>query len=414
MDADELLTKNEGERVRFWRKQILHWCNTQELVDLYNEAMESELPPASIRWWQRMEKENKVPVDLKRRWIITTLLNMPPAYLALKNLAPLYPKQQPTLSLPVSTQHRIDFSEYDKKLRYFWRHGFIREDVLLPDIYSRTHALQEEVLYSDGNQNDQATVLLIKYLILLGNILRDMGYTSALIYLKRAEKIARETHNDELLAKALYVQGFTYLERWELLPEKDQTDRDNALKTLGEAYALARRETASGAVISAEWGRTLAYVAQDRDDRIKAISKIDTALNVVTSKNFQSDPCFIDVDDVWCHIDKTDAFLALNWPKSALQEVTEKPRGNYHARRRYLTLDIFEAQAYATTDQIEMCVAFLERVLPMAQDTKSYRRLTRISNIYDHLRSNPLYQTSPDVARLGIQLMKVRLPEVFV
>jgi hypothetical protein len=39
-----------------------------------------------------MEKENSFPQDMKRRWVIATLLNISPAYLGLTTLDPLIPR----------------------------------------------------------------------------------------------------------------------------------------------------------------------------------------------------------------------------------------------------------------------------------------------------------------------------------
>ena len=52
----------------------------------------------TVRWVQRVEKENKVPVDLKRRWIIATLLSIPPASFGLQALPAVIP-QQPEIFL---------------------------------------------------------------------------------------------------------------------------------------------------------------------------------------------------------------------------------------------------------------------------------------------------------------------------
>ena len=111
-----------GKLVRVWRKEVLQWHNTAAIVDLYNEEIEEEdsLPAISVRWWQRMEKENRVPVDKKRRWLIATILNISPLYLGLDLPKPLV--EQPDeikISAPANAV-TLDSIGYANRLNEIW------------------------------------------------------------------------------------------------------------------------------------------------------------------------------------------------------------------------------------------------------------------------------------------------------
>jgi hypothetical protein len=71
---------DDDKLLRYWRKDVMQWYNTHEIVDLYNEFLNEDV---SVRWYQRMEKENKLPADLKRRWVIARILDLPVIYLGL-------------------------------------------------------------------------------------------------------------------------------------------------------------------------------------------------------------------------------------------------------------------------------------------------------------------------------------------
>jgi hypothetical protein len=424
LDLHEFMTGTgevrEGELIRYWRKEVLQWHNTQALVDIYNEVMESGTSPVSVRWWQRMEKENRVPVDKKRRWVISTLLNLPPAYLGLTALSPLFPRQERrSLVIPTTGTATLDLIEYDENLRRFWNLYYSYEDTTaIGNILARIDTLQDAFLYGSNRGREQTGALLCNYLILFGNIRRYQGCASALNYLNKAVALARGQGYHELSAKALYLRGYTYLDRWILLRKTNRTDLDHALNDFRAAHHLVDTyklgESSLESAICAEWGYALAHTAQDQRDRKSALDTIEKAGRIVNANGYQRDWYFFNVNTDWYLIDKADTLLALNWPKSALSELNNVTRGNARKRRRYLTKDLIEARAYINSGKIEVGVAYAEDSLETAQEVNSCEHLTTIVNIYEELRENRLYRTSPDVARLGVKLLKVRQPALFM
>lgn len=77
-------------------------------------------------------------------------------------------------------------------------------------------------------------------------------------------------------------------------------------------------------------------------------------------------------------------------------------------------MDIVGARAYIARGQIEVAMAYAESALSVAHKINSCRHFTRIANMYNDLKQNRVFQTSPDVARLGLQLLKIRLPDLFL
>jgi hypothetical protein len=172
------------------RREIIQWHNTATLVDLYNECLGEIYEPISMRWWQRMEKDNKIPQDKKRRWIIATLLHLPPAYLGLTALPSFFPLQEETITVPVKSVP-LDLEDYEKKLKKLWGPYSSRE-AAADSILSRIYTLERALMYGGAQQKEQVARLLCQYLIAFGNILRAQGCSSSLMYFSEAVALAEE------------------------------------------------------------------------------------------------------------------------------------------------------------------------------------------------------------------------------
>lgn len=170
--------------MRFWRKEVMGWKNARILATTYNEVLEYACDiglmnvPEEItsRWIERMEKNNAVPPDKVRRWMLTTLLNIPPAYLGLTALQslPLFIEER---KLPIPTTTSIDIDEYKKRLHEIWAAPY---DVL-DEVRAKIYSLQELSLYGSEQQRSQALYLLCEYLAAAGNVQRAQGYMTSAI-----------------------------------------------------------------------------------------------------------------------------------------------------------------------------------------------------------------------------------------
>lgn len=415
-------TVDYGSLMRYWCKHVMQWKSAQVLADVYNEVLD-ENESLTVRAIQRMEQYNKVSMDEKRRRLLATILNIPPVYFGLVNLAPY---SLPTIETKVSTllNEPIDTGEYTARLDDLWMcwSNYCVADVLV-DILTRIQSLQEALIYGDSRQGELITLLLCQYLVLYGNIRRDQGYSdSAISFLDKAIKLANEREYPELGAKARYLKGYAHFDKWGIQEDrlKDRKQLQLAITSFQSALDLVKKSQNKRefngplkSAIVAELGLVQAYSAQFTKDKTRALNTIDEASTIIQQNNFHRDKRFMHINDEWYHIDKAEAYVALQWGHEAINQLDNVDRSNPQTRRRYVYTDIVEADAYLTKGQIEMSVASAENALNFLEDIQSFLFVTRVSNIYNTLRQDKKYANSPDVARLGGKLLKVQHSYLF-
>lgn len=109
---------NHGMVMRYWRKYVRKWKSAQILADIYNDVVnEDEIVTA--RTIQRMEQDNKVPMDQKRRRLLATILNIPPAYFGLTALAPYALSPDDIRPDPI-TSGPLDLRQLRSQLQDLW------------------------------------------------------------------------------------------------------------------------------------------------------------------------------------------------------------------------------------------------------------------------------------------------------
>jgi hypothetical protein len=408
---------NDGRLVRFWRKEVIQWHNTATLVDLYNEFLEETYGPISIRWWQRMEKDNKIPQDIKRRWVIATLLNIPPVYLGLTALDPIISHIETFKIAPTAKPGPIDVVEYETRLGEIWLSPYEAFD----EVFVRVNLLQESVLYGTDQQKKDAAPLLCQYLLLFGNLQRARGnLPTAIAYLDKAIALSKEKSYLDFYAKALYLRGYTYYERWRtsLKRDEEKADLQVSLDDLNIAEKVVKDTSSKnmalkGAILDLK-GELLAHQAQDKQDRSQVVKVTREAGAIIDSSSFQPDQYFFAINEDWLHIGNAHKYAALGWYTSAEEELASVKKGSPRKKRRYLTMTIDEAELYIAQGKIEMGTAYAEDALMSMKDMESPAHLLRVANLYDRLRQQKKYCNSPDVAHLGLELLKVRKPELFI
>ena len=407
---------NYGRLVRYYRKEIMHWTNATILAELLNEFLGDE--EVSERWVQRMEKDNKVPTDDKRRWIIATLLNIPPAYLGLtvtKSLLPPYDD----IKLPIPTKtSSIDFDEYYRALKGLWALPYQSLDDVLIRIYQLEHAS----VVGPSAQKDQSGRLLCEYLMAGANMLRAQGYLdSAIGYLNDALAILKEKIYLDLEGKAYYLRSYCNYEKWRISDNKQLCENymlqslvDSHLSVYCLEQANKNRLFVSPSLAGAAYqqkGKIFTHNVQDEADRTHSLAVLDQGGTIITN-NEQKDPYFFDITPDWYHLGKAQAYIALGWSNSALKDL-QYLTGDPHQKRRFLTANIAEAEAYAASGQIEMAVAYAEASLEVSREIHAYLHIARIASLYQSLRQHENFMGSTDVARLGVKLLEVQHPELF-
>ena len=406
-----------GRVVRYYRKEIMHWTNATILADLLNEFLDDE-EEVSERWVQRMEKDNKVPLDKKRRWLIATLLNIPPAYLGLTvTKTPLPPYDEIKLVIPRKIM-RIDFCEYDNVLKGIWACPYQELDDTLIRIYQLEHA----TLFGHLKQKNQSGRLLCEYLMAGANIQRTQGYLdSAIGYLNDTIAISKEKAFFDLEAKAYYLRGYCHHEISRISRNKQAHQNNKSLSIIDSQIAVERLEEAkrnrifvSSAFVGAayeQYGSNLIYNVQDQKERIISLKIIDRGGRIITNNNRQ-DPYFFNITPEWYYIGKAQAYIGLGWAKSALKDLRYLT-GDPRRMRRFLTANIAEAEAYVVNGEIETAVAYAEAALEVSRDLRSNLHIARIDRLYQSLRQNEKYTSCREVARLGVHLLQIQQPELF-
>lgn len=412
IDADG--KQNDGKLVRHFRRGILQWYNTGEIVELFNEALDEEM---SVRSWQRLEQNNDVPTDPARRLVIACILDIPVAYLGLDIAEATFTSN--IIKLPIPTKRAVNIAAYDQHLKDLWAspYGNMRESLLL------LYALQEALLYGKTAQRDQVSCLLCQYLILTAKIQWSEGHiVSAITYLDKAIQFAGEKHYNELLAKAYYLRACCLHDRWMTSLDQEK-DYHYLLHARDDAYraklVIEQNDKLSctplQAAILLDWGRYSAHTTQgDKQTENLVLETVDYAEGLVKAQDFKTDPYFSRIDKDWGIITRAQTYLALGWSKDAIDTYGKLPQGNPQKQRRFVTSRIAEAEAYALYGQIEMSIAYALDALDVSVVINAQNHTARIHCLYTTLRRNEKYRKQPDVVRLGLALLKVEQPQLFV
>lgn len=407
---------DEGRLSRHYRKNVRGWKNAQILVDLYNELLSENI---SVRWVQRMEQQNRVPVDKVRRLVLATLLNIPPTYLGLTALKPLTQFQENIQIMLPTKATPVDIVEYKGKLRDFWKsnHRNSKELGCIPEIVTCIYNLQKALLYGKSEQREAMALLLCQYLILSGNVHRYQGYlTTAITYFDDALALANERGYNKLYAKASYLRGFTYFNEW-VSSGQEREAQQKLVAAISDFHAaqqyISLLSQPLQAALLADSGRALAYQSQDTRDRLEAMSRIDQAEKLVNATGFENEAHFLRIDTDWVLLDKAEAYLKSGWPSSAIEELSNVYKGDASLHQRYLYSYILEAEASIAKGWIEIGVAYLENALMVLNKVTARRHLNRIVSLYERLKEDNRYKNSPDVARLAVRILQVQYSELF-
>jgi hypothetical protein len=247
------------------------------------------------------------------------------------------------------------------------------------------------------------------------------GYLiSALFYLDKAVNLAKEKEYHEIYAKGLYLRGYCYNDIWRLSLDKERDYQYfiRSLEDQEEAENLVNRQQDrfSSALCAASTGgmaNGLARVAQDAQDRSKALHMSDKEAAIISSTNFKHDPYFLQINKDWYSLGKAQIYLAFGSPKAALEILDTVPEGDLRQMRRFLSRTIAEAEAYIAQGQIDIGIEYAIVALEAARGLRAKLHLVRITGLYKSLKQNEKYRKEPYVARLGVELLKAEHPELF-
>ena len=285
------------------------------------------------RWWERLEQFNRVPVDEKRRWLIHTLLNIPPAYLGLQSLE--IKDLERVLSLPVpSHPPALNIDTYKEHLPAFWQNPYAHFD----EVLSRIQALQEYLLYRD--QSDSTARVLCEYLIVAANMQRAQGYlTSAEGYAQKAINLAEERQFPAQQAKALYIEAYIQREKWRLYNGQKRKDVEQALpraeKTLAQALTLVEHYAVHPKIESGirfMFASCLSYMPTQKKKYISR-QQYERARTIIDRHEHETTPLFLNIDKSWYTLALAQMHLQYGEPQQALSSLNDMPQVKPKMRR---------------------------------------------------------------------------------
>jgi tetratricopeptide (TPR) repeat protein len=412
---DLLLLKKDGKPdygaiLEYFR--ILAGWSREQLAFYYSEALGKEVITAS--WVYHMEKENRIPIDQKRRWILARLLNIPPILFGLqdfKNITALFDWEP------------VDIAEYRTQLAIYgkgWHSTSIFQEV--DDIKRRIGNLYREAPYS--SEKKEMLTLLCSYLIALGDIAHSyMRFTTAISHFDKAIKIAEQEELYDILAFALRQRGSVQMEHGEITTGLE--DREAGQRHFEEAaltYQRAQRFDSKiqpifrGLVLSCA-GEAYAYIARDSEEFDAALKILDQATTYIGQQK-QEELLTIGaiLDEERYHMNKCTAYLSHGSKKAnALAARKELKLASSHSinslsRRAYTSTLL--AKSYVLSRDYEKAVIQIEEALDVVLESRSTIHLMRLDILHQQLRKTP-YGNSSDVAILSTKLLKAQQPELF-
>jgi hypothetical protein len=195
---------------------ILHHFRLQmgwkgwELALLYGDALEEEeleQEPKMASWIYMMENQNMVPLDEKRRWVLATLLDIPPVLFGLQAVdkTATAGEQAASAIAGLLTWQRVDIAEYRATLARLcatYHTGTLSDAVA--DIKWRIQSLHSDIPFRAPPDKEALQRLLCEYYLLSAQIASDQGAPGISIeLLSRAVVLAEHENLYDLHAYAL-------------------------------------------------------------------------------------------------------------------------------------------------------------------------------------------------------------------
>jgi tetratricopeptide (TPR) repeat protein len=330
----------------------------------------------------------------------------------------------------------LDIEAYKNRLNKIWRynHASTAQGLVISmvtDIATISATLDQ----ANGEDQRAARDILCRYLQTYGHIMRDQGqYAEAIVALEEAVKIAEYINNNQLLAVSLLRLGNVYHDRGDsalaqakIATASDDSTAANAqrasadadLQSAVEQFARVRSRRKISpeihiALLMGE-GNAQARMAHGKRDAILAsltlLNQAEKILANHSTQAWQGDEYSLfasssNVAKRQLQISKASALLAANWPREALQELTDMlnlpPQGNMIRMNAYT--NFLWAQGYADTAKIDGAALLAQDTLTVMKQISSEVNIARIDRLYRQLISTDNRQI--EVIRLGVMLTR--------
>lgn len=327
----------------------------------------------------------------------------------------------------------LDIEAYKNRLNKIWGYNHANTaqglvTFMITDIATISATLDQ----ANGENQRAARDILCRYLQTYGHIMRDQGqYAEAIVALEEAVKIAECINNNQLLAVSLLRLGNVYHDRGDSTLAQSKISDDSTAANAQRASADADLQAAVEqfarvcsrkkmspeihiALLMGE-GNAQARMAHGKKNAILAsltlLNQAEKILANHSTQAWQGDEysLFANSSNVakrQLQISKASALLAANWPREALQELTDMldlpPQGNMIRMNAYT--NFLWAQGYADTGKIDGAALLAQDTLTVMKQIRSEMNIARIDRLYRQLISTDNRQI--EVIRLGVMLTR--------
>lgn len=374
-----------------------------------------------------MENQNLVPASEKRREILACLLGIPPTLFGLRKLSERSGAEQGMAQglKSLLAWGALDLEEYRLTLEHYCTTSLAQTlSGAFKDIRRRLMALDHAALYAPVPRQRELLRLLCGYWLLLERI----AYKHQLVaeaegILDKVIAIAQEATLYDLWAYALRQRGVLLLNQGEVacFAQGVAAARPPVLaakQAFDQALALGPHLSEQRwALVLLAASSASACLAESQQELTQALKMIEVAGKAIgKSSDDQDIPAKLDEERY--HLDMGIALISapvakVQDPKRAREHLEQAAAlSQPNSTIRHIENTIRQAQSYLVQGRYEMATAYSESAVPLVQATGSKSSFARLDGFHRSLQRSP-YGSSGAVAHLGIQLLKVRRPELF-
>ena len=421
-----------GQVTRYFRKRAK--LSARAFGELYGREVNEDQSPVSERWILEMELENKVPVDINKRKTIARLLKIPPILFGLATLEEVTLEPRPHL-LQTQAQHvriqkvSVDTTTYQNNVRTIWQlHDTGNAQQKLPLLTSDIQDLENFEQQTQGDLRYHVQETLLGYQMLSTHIVRDQRqFESAHAHANEAVRVAKNMNDSDLLATALFMRGWTYLE-WGLFGvmkqgvfQVQQNKVSAAIRDFEAAKHVFPAQDGNEhmhpqllGALSVYLSRAQAALATSRNEPIppQLLIRLDDVAETVGRQN---------VDDLYMRAlltgtrkswhqagylnTRATVFNTAGLPGQALKELNtlENLIAKTYKKdetRQFVWLDILKSNIYIGLGEFAMATMHARQALLASQDINSITNIAIITDIYGRLLRTS-HKTSSDVKEIG-------------
>ncbi len=398
-----------GDVLRFIRK--FHGYDLEYVAAVYGKVAEGS--PVTGRHILRMEQtDGFFPKDPKRRWVLATLLNVPPVIMAFLGVEPH--NEKPSKVLVPGPSAPVDVEEYYARLLSYRMDGGYSGVDAIDDIKNRVDQLHDTVLYIGSLQKQPMIRLLCGYQLLLVSVAQEQGFFKvAKRYLTNAVILTKEKKCYDLQAIALYRREVFFDNNGNFHAALRDFEMVRQLK-------LPMAPQVQGKILGVA-SRSRTRLAQDNQDLFAAMCYLDDAEKLINPGANEDILFSVVFDQERFFLDKSAALMAspikrLRSPDKAQEYLTLAIK----ARRvssvstqlaRQADNDLIQAKIYNDQGYYPVAAVTAEQVLLTLRQLQSSIHMNEVAELFKDIKSH--YPHGIEIASLELELMKVQQPYLF-